>query len=98
MSPLPEAPKPELELKPEEILRLEHASQAGVRALLMTSLLFSTIREMRTLTSPAEREVFELLLLNLATDLVPADGGAVVIDDANPPAKYEGVVQRVRTE
>ncbi len=97
MLPLSQPSKPEVELKPEEILHLE-PSQAGTRALLMTSLLFSTIREMRTLTSPAEREVFELLLLNLATDLIPADSGAVVIDDAPAPDKYEALVGRVRQE
>src|SRR5690242_16209266 len=94
---LPDIPKPEVELRPAEILELQ-ASQAGTRALLMTSLLFSTIREMRTLTSDAERQVFEILLLNLATDLIPADGGAVLIDDVEGDSAHRSLAQRVRDE
>src|SRR5260370_26602903 len=89
--------EPEIELHREELLDLD-APHAGNRALLMTSLLFSTVRGMGALQSPAEREVFELLLVNLATDLIPAERGAVILDGSDPERQYDQLVRRVSQE
>lgn len=64
----------------------------------MVSVLFSTIRSMRSLRSESERAIFEQLLLNIATDLIPSTHGGVVLGPAPDSHQFAPILRHVLAE